>query len=128
MDEELLYDVEAAQQAVSLGHSIRKEYKLKVRQPLASAHLITANANLLAALKKQSQVIMDELNVKSLAFSNDEKEFVQWRILPNFPVLGKKIGKLLPNVQKEIAKVESRADSGALKGPKDNCADWGRGN
>ena len=33
-DEELEKEVEAAQAAVSLGHALRKEYKLKVRQPL----------------------------------------------------------------------------------------------
>lgn len=99
-DRELLHEVAAAQRAVSLGHSIRKEYKLKVRQPLSKAHLITSNENLLVALKKQKQVIADELNVKSIEFHSDESAFVQWIVKPNFPVLGKKIGKLMPIVQK----------------------------
>ena len=47
-DEELEKEVEAAQAAVSLGHALRKEYKLKVRQPLQKAHLITSNKELLA--------------------------------------------------------------------------------
>jgi isoleucyl-tRNA synthetase len=99
-NQELLDEVEAAQRAVSLGHSIRKEYKLKVRQPLMKAHLITSNLELLNALKKQSQVIADELNVKSIEFHDEEGAFVQWMVKPNFPVLGKKIGKLMPLVQK----------------------------
>lgn len=101
-DQELIQEVEAAQQAVSLGHAIRKDHKLKVRQPLTKAHLITANPELLRALQKQSQVIADELNVKTIEFHSEEKDFVQWMAKPNFPVLGKKIGKQMPLAQKAI--------------------------
>jgi isoleucyl-tRNA synthetase len=101
-DVELEKEMAAAQAAVSLGHALRKEYKLKVRQPLAKAHLITSNHELLEALKKQSQLIADELNVKSIELHPDETKFVQWNAKPNFPVLGKKIGKLIPQAQKVI--------------------------
>lgn len=101
-DEELEKEVAAAQIAVSLGHALRKEYKLKVRQPLAKAHLITSNGELLRALDKQSQLIADELNVKKIELHSDEAKFVQWMAKPNFPVLGKKIGKLMPQAQKVI--------------------------
>ncbi|OGN63664.1 MAG: isoleucine--tRNA ligase [Chlamydiae bacterium RIFCSPHIGHO2_12_FULL_49_9] len=101
-DEELEKEVAAAQAAVSLGHSLRKEHKLKVRQPLAKAHLITANSDLLHSLKKQSQLIADELNVKEVELHSDESKFVQWIAKPNFPILGKKIGKLMPQAQKII--------------------------
>ena len=99
---ELEKEVEAAQAAVSLGHSLRKEYKLKVRQPLIAAHLITSNQELLASLKKQEKLIAEELNVKEIKLHNDEENFVQWQIKPNFPVLGKKIGKLIPDAQKTM--------------------------
>lgn len=99
-DEELEKEVAAAQVAVSLGHALRKEHKLKVRQPLAKAHLITSNLELLASLKKQTQLIADELNVKEIELHSDEGNFVQWLVKPNFPVLGKKIGKLIPMAKK----------------------------
>jgi len=101
-DEELEKEVEAAQAAVSLGHALRKEYKLKVRQPLQKAHLITSNKELLGSLKKQMQLIADELNVKEVELHSDEAKFVQWLAKPNFPVLGKKIGKLIPQAQKVL--------------------------
>lgn len=101
-DESLEKEVEAAQSAVSLGHALRKEYKLKVRQPLSRVHLITANSELLGSLKKQTQLIADELNVKTIEFHSDEGAFVQWLSKPNFPVLGKKIGKFMPQAQKAI--------------------------
>lgn len=101
-DLELESEVEAAQKAVSLGHCLRKEYKLKVRQPLAKAHLITSNEALLEALRKQTDLIADELNVKTIELHSNEGAFVQWLAKPNFPVLGKKIGKLMPQAQKAI--------------------------
>lgn len=101
-DEGLEREMAGAQVAVSLGHALRKEYKLKVRQPLRTAHLISSNAELLAALKNQEQIIADELNVKSIAFHSEEAQFVQWVAKPNFPVLGKKVGKLMPLAHKVI--------------------------
>ena len=95
--------MEAAQAAVSLGHALRKEYKLKVRQPLSKAHLITSNSELLHSLKKQAQLIADELNVKQIELHSDEAKFVQWLAKPNFPVLGKKIGKLMPQAKEAFA-------------------------
>lgn len=96
-------EVEAAQSAVGLGHSLRKEYKVKVRQPLSKAYLISSNIELLDALKKQTQLIADELNVKEIEFDEDESKFVQWLAKPNFPVLGKKMGKHMPEAQKVIS-------------------------
>jgi isoleucyl-tRNA synthetase len=102
-NQEIEKEVDAAQMAVTLGHSLRKEYKIKVRQPLQKAHLISSNEELLQSLKKQKQLIADELNVKEIEFHADESQFVKWIVKPNFPVLGKKIGKLIPEAQKTLA-------------------------
>lgn len=99
-NKELEKEVDAAQRAVSLGHSLRKEHKLKVRQPLAKASLISSNIDLLTSLKKQTNLIASELNVKEVEFLSDETQFVQFLAKPNFPVLGKKIGPLMPQAKK----------------------------
>lgn len=104
-DQGLVHEVEWAQKASSLGHAVRKEHKLKVRQPLSKAHLITPDSVVLEALRKQSQLIADELNVKSIEFHSEESRFVQWIVKPNFPVLGKKVGKLMPLVQKAVGQL-----------------------
>ncbi len=119
-DEELEKEVLAAQSAVSLGHALRKEHKLKVRQPLSKAHLITSNQELLNALQKQMQLIADELNVKEVELHSDEAKFVQWLAKPNFPILGKKIGKLIPLAQKMMQgfdrkQIQTLASGGKLK-------------
>jgi isoleucyl-tRNA synthetase len=92
-------EMSLAQKIVNLGHSLRKEHKLKVRQPLKKAFVISSNQNQLNALKKSEVLIKDELNVHQLEFFEDETAFVQLKIKPNFRVLGKKVGPMMKDVK-----------------------------
>lgn len=98
-NQQLEKEMAAVQTAVSMGHALRKENKLKVRQPLQKAHLISADTNILKWLKEKSQLIMKELNVKSLEFHLDETSFVTLSIKPNFRVLGKRLGPLMKHIK-----------------------------
>lgn len=104
-DRHLEKEMAAVQRAVSLGHSVRKEHRLKVRQPLAQAYLITSDPELLRALREQSALIAEELNVKTILVHEEEGDFVRWSLKPNFPVLGKKVGSELPRLKAEIEKL-----------------------
>ena len=99
--------MKAVQKVVSLGHSLRKDHKLKVRQPLQAVHIISSNENLLSFLREQQHLIADELNVKNIIFEVNEEKFVQLKAKPNFRVLGKKVGKLMRAVQTKIGTFES---------------------
>lgn len=101
IDQDLEKQMSYVQRAVSIGHALRKEYKLKVRQPLQKAY-IEADTTILGYLEKQKYLILDELNVKEAVFLKDEARFITLSAKPNFRVLGKKIGKLLPKAQKII--------------------------
>ena len=83
------------QKAVSLGHGLRKDKQLKVRQPLSKAYIISPNAEHLKLLVQEKQLIADELNVQEVVFMQDESQFVLLKAKPNFRQLGKKIGKLM---------------------------------
>ncbi|WP_042279999.1 isoleucine--tRNA ligase [Candidatus Protochlamydia sp. R18] len=100
--EKLEAEMEAVQVTVSLGHALRKEHKLKVRQPLATAQLASADPKVLDFLKEQQHLISEELNVKEITFSSNEKDFVSLKAKPNFRVLGKKVGKLMKLAQLTI--------------------------
>lgn len=93
----------AVQQCVSLGHALRKECRIKVRQPLPAAHIACADSAVLEALRQHAYLIADELNVKEVHFSGDEEQFVHLRAKPNFRVLGKKLGPLMPAAKEVIA-------------------------
>lgn len=92
-------EMSLVQIVVSSGHALRKDNKLKVRQPLRRAHLITTDSEKLEALERQKQLIADELNVHELIFSSDESSFVALSCKPNFRVLGKKVGPKMKAVQ-----------------------------
>ena len=97
-DEALEASHAAAQLVVKLAHALRKSLKLKVRQPLSKAFIVTADAatrNLLSSVKG---IIADEINVKEVDFSDDEHPFVTLKAKPNFRVLGKRLGSRMPAV------------------------------
>ena len=107
-DEELEAAMAAVQTAVSLGHSLRKDHKIRVRQPLRRVHLACADSERLRFLQSQQHLIADELNVKEVQVHATDEEFVSIGAKPNFRALGKKVGKLMKVVQAEIAKMPKK--------------------
>lgn len=105
-DESLEAIMEAVQTTVSLGHSLRKEHKLKVRQPLATAYISSGDPKLLRMLANEQHLIAEELNVKIVQFSSNETEFVALRAKPNFRVLGKKFGSRMREAQEKIQQMD----------------------
>ncbi|MBA3603082.1 MAG: isoleucine--tRNA ligase [Parachlamydiaceae bacterium] len=115
-DENLEAAMDIVQTVVSLGHSVRKEHKLKVRQPLACAYIATTNDRALRLLEEHAQLIADELNVKEVLFTRDENQFVLLKAKPNFRMLGKKVGKLMRSVQAAIDTLDYSLLEELLKG------------
>ncbi|MCE5318826.1 MAG: isoleucine--tRNA ligase [Parachlamydia sp.] len=101
-------EMDDVQKAVSLGHSLRKEHKLKVRQPLPSAYIISSDPELIHSLRDQQHLIADELNVKEVLFETNEEQFVSLTAKPNFRVLGKKVGKMMKAAQAAIEKMNQK--------------------
>lgn len=73
VNEDLITDMHTVRAIVEVGHRVRKEHELKVRQPLAhvvicipTSDQILINANIDA----YSQLIAEELNVKKVIFSD----------------------------------------------------------
>jgi isoleucyl-tRNA synthetase len=115
-DENLEAEMAAVQTTVSLGHSLRKENKIKVRQPLPAAHIASADERILHFLQDQQHLIADELNVKKVIFGNNENEFVHLRAKPNFRVLGKKVGKQMKEAQTAIEKLDQSSLEQLMEG------------
>ncbi|MCB1180791.1 MAG: isoleucine--tRNA ligase [Chlamydiia bacterium] len=85
--------------AVSLGHSLRKEHKIKVRQPLPAVHIVSRDPLIIDFLSHQKHLVADELNVKDVKLHKEPREFVKHTIRPNFRVLGKKVGAHMKEVK-----------------------------
>lgn len=104
------------QSVVSLGHALRKEHKLKVRQPLPKAEIACSSEEHLKFLKGQKHLIAEELNVKEVVFHESDKDFVILKAKPNFRVLGKKVGKMMPAVQKRMGALSTEELGKLFKG------------
>lgn len=108
--------MEAVQTVVSLGHALRKDNKLKVRQPLGAAHIASTNPSILQFLQDQQHLIAEELNVKELLFGLNEAEFVALKAKPNFRILGKKVGGKMRAVQLALEELPQEGLAKILKG------------
>ena len=115
-DRRLEKKMQAVQTVVSMGHALRKERKIKVRQPLGKAHLVSADHTTLALLKEQQQLIKEELNVKSLEFHSDESSFVSLSITPNFRLLGKRLGPLMKQMKGALERLKEEQMQALLEG------------
>lgn len=99
VDEELSERMALVRLISSLGRRAREMENLKVRQPLSKVEVILANTRQQAWLEEHAGVIADELNVKAVEYSDQPEKYVDHQVLPNFKLLGKKLGKLMPKVK-----------------------------
>ena len=109
IDDDLSEQMNLLRELASLGRSARMEAKLKVRQPLSGVTVILNDDNHLAWLKSHADILMTELNVKSVDFTSDAGEYVTYQIIPNFKSLGPRVGKLMPAVKKALADADGSA-------------------
>ena len=98
---------------VSTIHAMRKEKKIKIRQPLNKVMIHSQNneKNILAL----QQLILTETNIKQLQILSDEEinNFVQYSVKPNFAMLKQKHGARMPELIKMINTL-SKEDVDAL--------------
>ncbi len=90
-DDSLIQEVDAVVTLVSLGRSARNKANIKIRQPISEI-VIVAPENMKNIFVNNKTQILEELNIKSLRITEDEKEIVSYQIKPNFAVLGQKYG------------------------------------
>ncbi|MDH3624054.1 MAG: isoleucine--tRNA ligase [Myxococcales bacterium] len=109
VDDALRRTVEQVRNVVNLGQRVRNENKLKVRQPLAEAIVVVADDGERAAIDGFSDAIREELNVRSLGFTQEPEIYVEFELLPNFRVLGPKLGKQVPACKKALAESDGSA-------------------
>ena len=94
------------QLVVNLGHSLRKELRLKVRQPLSEVFIASSEKNVVEALRLQNHLICEELNVKNITIHSNESKFINYRVKPNYRSLGRKVGKWMNSCKQLIEKLK----------------------
>jgi isoleucyl-tRNA synthetase len=112
IDQTLLAQMDVARRTASLGLSARGNANIKVRQPLARAlvHLGESASQRVNELPPDIiEIVVDELNVKSLEFVHEAGELVSYKLLPNLKLLGPKLGKLVPAVRQALEAADADA-------------------
>ena len=99
----------AVQTIVKLGRQLRVDNDLKVRQPLAKILVAGADTRL-------DDLILDELNIKEIAYIADETALCDVSYKANFKTLGKKCGPKMKAVAAGIAALKAFNGSATVEG------------
>jgi isoleucyl-tRNA synthetase len=102
IDQTMIDEMRLVQRLVSLGRSARENVNLGVRQPLASAQFVTHSAAESAVVRRLSGLIANELNVKQVSVLDNAGAVVEYKLNPLPSLLGRKLGKDFPRVQKTL--------------------------
>ena len=93
IDENLNTQMSALLEVVSLGRALRASANLKVRQPLQTLYVKGTSFD-----EQFGELAEDELNVKSVIFTDDARAFTTYNLKPQMRTLGPKYGKLLGKI------------------------------
>ena len=105
LDEDLNARMAAAQLMVKLGHQLREQASLRVRQPLAELQFASADAAQAEAITRLADVIKEELNVKQVTAQSNLDDLVSYTYKPNLKTLGPKYGKLLGVLRSKLPEI-----------------------
>ena len=85
----------------------REEARIGLRTPLRNLTIIHRDSALLEDLKRLEDYVKGELNVLSVTYSTDESAYIELATKPNFPLLGKRLGKRMKSFQQQIQQLNA---------------------
>ncbi len=101
--------MQVAQDVTSMVLALRRKANLKVRQPLSTIMVPVMSDAQKADIEAMSDLILSEVNVKSIKFVGNEDGVLVKRVKPDFRKLGPKHGKVMKQLGKLISEM-SQAD------------------
>lgn len=88
---------------VDLARKIRERNNLPMKHPLSRLVIIHPDSKFLENLKQLEIFVLEDLNIKEVIYTHDHALYnLQLTVVPNFKLLGKRLGKDLKNVMEEI--------------------------
>ncbi len=94
--------VSRMQQVVLLGRQKREEVRIGLRTPLRSLTIVHRDTAVLDELRRLERYVKSELNVNDVCYDSDEAAHIEMVAKPNFPVLGKRLGKRMKRYAQAI--------------------------
>ena len=111
IDKKLEEAMEAVLKIVVMGRACRNTANIKNRQPIGTM-FVKAPFTLSDFYK---EIIEDELNVKSVIFTEDVRDFTTYTFKPQLKTVGPKYGKHLGFIQKSLAALDGNSAMDDLK-------------
>jgi isoleucyl-tRNA synthetase len=102
IDESLINDMELIIDITSMGRGLRKDSKIKVRQPLEKLLVHLKNPTERKIIEDNALVLKEELNIKSIEFVDNVEKYCSIELKPNLPIMGEKYGNKIPEILKKI--------------------------
>lgn len=107
IDQDLEKQMELLRTVTNLGRSVRQQHKIKTRQVLSKLTIVTRDQEDGKRIGDGEALLKNELNVKAMAFSTKETDFVRLILKPNLPVLGRSLGRKLVPLKQKLAEISS---------------------
>ena len=108
-DLELEEAVERMQRILLLGRKQREKEGVSFRTPLPKLVVIHRDERLLNEIQDLEETIKTELNVKHVSYDTNESNYILLKAKPNFPVLGKRLGKRMRTFHQRIENLSPQA-------------------
>jgi isoleucyl-tRNA synthetase len=118
VDLDLSGRMSAARRVVGLGRAARNAAAIKTRQPLREVVVVDEGADgsqVREGVESLREIVLDELNVKELAFGEAEDVFV-YELKPDLGVVGPKYGRLVPGIRAALAEAPAEVGVRAAAG------------
>ena len=116
IDPALEADMAVVRSVVGLGRGLRRAHAVRVRQPLPSLTVVSHDAAVRAAVDAHAELIAEELNVKVVATSEDERAHAHLSAKPNYRRLGPRLGARMKALAVEIEALDEAAVAALLGG------------
>ncbi len=115
IDADLTRDMRALMRLVELGRAARAASGIKVRQPLPEVLVRLRSHEELDGVKRLEDQLLEELNVKQVRYLGVHDDFVDYQVKPNLPRVGRRLGKLVPEVRRALDLVDGRDVAAAVR-------------
>ena len=111
IDKDLEENMDLVLDIVVLGRAARNEANIKNRQPIGTMFVRAERA----LPEMYAGIVLDELNVKKIEFTDDVEGFVTYKFKPQLRTLGPKYGKLVPKIGAALGEADGTALMNELK-------------
>lgn len=106
-DHELEQNMDKVLKVVVLGRACRNTANTKNRQPIGKMYVSVKGNNGKDFLPTMyTDIILDELNVKEILFTDDAAKFTTFKFKPQLKTLGPRYGKLVSQIGKVLTEVD----------------------